>query len=147
MKEPRKVLYEDKDVVSAVSYSLSENQDKESANVGDTTDMLERTENGWCIVTGVCIVFFLYAAVSQCSSWVCFIWVSGTKYESKEGDRQFQQREISSVSGEKVSILYLSYVTSSKSKNEKAKCILFDNVVGVLVEKKIQKKRKRSFSF
>lgn len=70
LKEPRKVLYEDKDVVSAVSYSLSENQDKDSANVGDTNDMLERTENG-------------------------------TKYESKEGDRQFQQREISSVSGEK----------------------------------------------
>lgn len=60
LKEPRKVLYEDKDVVSAVSYSLSENQDKESENVGDTTDMMDRTENGWCIVTGVCIVYFFY---------------------------------------------------------------------------------------
>ncbi|PQP96764.1 putative galacturonosyltransferase 6 [Prunus yedoensis var. nudiflora] len=47
LKEPRKVLYEDKDLVSAVSYILKENHDaKESGNVGDTTDMLERTENG-----------------------------------------------------------------------------------------------------
>lgn len=63
LKEPRKVLYEDKDVVSAVSYSLSENQDMESANVGDTTDMMERTENGWCIVTGVCIVYFFICCI------------------------------------------------------------------------------------
>ncbi|PRQ25962.1 putative polygalacturonate 4-alpha-galacturonosyltransferase [Rosa chinensis] len=73
LKEPRKVLYEDTDVVSSVSYSLGENQDgKESGNVGDITDTAERMEN-----------------------------VSGTNNESKEGDIQFQQREISSASGEK----------------------------------------------
>ncbi|KAM5563591.1 putative galacturonosyltransferase 6 [Rosa sericea] len=71
LKEPRKVLYEDTDVVSSVSYSLGENQDdKESGNVGDITDTAERKENG-------------------------------TNNESKEGDIQFQQREISSASGEK----------------------------------------------
>ncbi|XP_024163006.1 probable galacturonosyltransferase 6 isoform X2 [Rosa chinensis] len=71
LKEPRKVLYEDTDVVSSVSYSLGENQDgKESGNVGDITDTAERMENG-------------------------------TNNESKEGDIQFQQREISSASGEK----------------------------------------------
>lgn len=71
LKEPRKVLYEDKDLVSTVSYTLKENHDaKESGNVGDTTDMLEKTENG-------------------------------TKYENQDGDNQFQQREISSMSGEK----------------------------------------------
>ncbi|XP_004289891.1 PREDICTED: probable galacturonosyltransferase 6 isoform X2 [Fragaria vesca subsp. vesca] len=69
LKEPRKVLYEDKDVVSAVSYSLGENQDgKGSGNVGGTTDIAERTENG-------------------------------TNDGSK--DIQFQQREMSSASGEK----------------------------------------------
>ncbi|XP_062006944.1 probable galacturonosyltransferase 6 isoform X3 [Rosa rugosa] len=73
LKEPRKVLYEDRDVVSSVSYSLGENQDgKESGHVGDITDTAERMEN-----------------------------VSGTNNESKEGDIQFQQREISSASGEK----------------------------------------------
>ncbi|XP_062006945.1 probable galacturonosyltransferase 6 isoform X4 [Rosa rugosa] len=71
LKEPRKVLYEDRDVVSSVSYSLGENQDgKESGHVGDITDTAERMENG-------------------------------TNNESKEGDIQFQQREISSASGEK----------------------------------------------
>lgn len=66
LKEPRKVLYEDKDVVSAVSYSLGENQDdKRSGNVGGTTDIAERTENGWCIVTGLCVVFFACCFLSH----------------------------------------------------------------------------------
>ncbi|XP_050364539.1 probable galacturonosyltransferase 6 isoform X2 [Argentina anserina] len=71
LKEPRNVLYEDKDVVSVVSYSLGENkEDTGSGDVGDTTDMAERTGHG-------------------------------TNGESKEGDIQYQQREISSASGEK----------------------------------------------
>lgn len=103
-------MYEDKDVVSAVSYSLGENQDdKRSGNVGGTTDIAERTENGWCIVTGLCVVFFACCFLSHYLLWVCFLQVSGTNDGSKDGDIQFQQREISSASGEKVSVLYLSF--------------------------------------
>lgn len=111
MKEPRKVLYEDKDLVSTVSYTLKENHDaKESGNVGDTTDMLERTENGWCIFTGVCILFLsMLLSFSHCLLWVCFMKISGTKYENQDGDNQFQQKEISSMSGEKVFIVHLLY--------------------------------------
>lgn len=60
MKEPRKVLYEDTDLLSTVNYTRKENNvDKESGNVRDATDMLERTRDGLFILTGVCIRFFL----------------------------------------------------------------------------------------
>ncbi|KAM1591860.1 hypothetical protein FF1_035763 [Malus domestica] len=68
LKEPRKVLYEDTYLLSAVNYTLKKDHvDKESGNVGDATDMLERTTNG-------------------------------TKYESNKGDKQLQQRQVSSMS-------------------------------------------------
>ncbi|KAM1346533.1 hypothetical protein ACFX13_036576 [Malus domestica] len=68
LKEPRKVLYEDTYLLSAVNYTLKKDHvDKETGNVGDATDMLERTTNG-------------------------------TKYESNKGDKQLQQRQVSSMS-------------------------------------------------
>ncbi|CAN6553946.1 unnamed protein product [Malus baccata var. baccata] len=71
LKEPRKVLYEDTDLLSTVNYTRKEiNVDKESGNVRDATDMLERTGDG-------------------------------IKYESNKGDKQLQLREILTMSGEK----------------------------------------------